>query len=145
MYLRAKFEVSSIILTNFRQRLIPPATPQTEPLKSPPRLRLIMFYLRNIYISLFLIHAATQKFRLRNSENVNINITIFNPFSDVFRGYRSGALVENGLIRYFWSYFLNPNITCRYYFWPIICNCCEKLITKGIEDFWDFETIFRSI
>ena len=101
VYLRAKFEVSSIILTNFRQRLIPPATPQTEPLKSPPILGLIMFYLRNIYISLFLIHAATQKFRLRNSENVNINITIFNPFSDVFRGYRSGALVENGLIRYF--------------------------------------------
>ena len=41
-YLRAKFEVSSIILTSFRQGVIlPPSPPQNEPLKSPPRLGLI--------------------------------------------------------------------------------------------------------
>ena len=40
VYLRAKFEVSSIILTSFRQGVIlpPPPIPQNEPLKSPPRL-----------------------------------------------------------------------------------------------------------
>ena len=101
VYLRAICEVCSIILTSFRQGVIPPTTPQNEPLKSPPILGLIMFYLRNISIFSNLIHTATQKFRLRNSENVTINITIFNPFSDVFRRYRSGTLVENGLIRYF--------------------------------------------
>ena len=43
VYLRAKFEVSSIILTSFRQGVIlpPPPPPQNEPLKSPPRLGLI--------------------------------------------------------------------------------------------------------
>ena len=47
VYLRAKFEVSSIILTCFRQGVgvnftpPPPLTsPQSEPLKSPPRLGL---------------------------------------------------------------------------------------------------------
>ena len=33
-YLRAKFEVSSIILTGFRQGVILPPPPQNEPLKS---------------------------------------------------------------------------------------------------------------
>ena len=48
VYLRAKFEVSSIILTGFRQGgILPPPhththTPQNEPLKSPPRLGLKM-------------------------------------------------------------------------------------------------------
>ena len=69
VYLCAKFEVSSIILTGFRQGLIPPPPPpQNEPLKSPLRLglkkvledqkkitdRLVYFqlslqYLRNYY------------------------------------------------------------------------------------------------
>ena len=41
VYLRAKFEVSSIILTIFRQGVIlRPSPPQNEPLKSPPRLGL---------------------------------------------------------------------------------------------------------
>ena len=42
VYLRAKFEVSSIILTSFKQggNFTPPL-PQNEPLKSPPRLELI--------------------------------------------------------------------------------------------------------
>ena len=43
VYLRVKFEVSSIILTGFRQGVIsppPPRLPQNEPLKSPIRLRL---------------------------------------------------------------------------------------------------------
>ena len=45
LYLRAKFEVSCIILTTFRQGrviLAPPplSPPQNEPLKSPPRLGL---------------------------------------------------------------------------------------------------------
>ena len=37
VYLHAKFEVSSIILTGFRWGVIPPPQPQNEPLKSPPR------------------------------------------------------------------------------------------------------------
>ena len=45
VYLRARFEVSSIILTSFRQGgdFIPPPSPtplQNEPLKHPPRLGL---------------------------------------------------------------------------------------------------------
>ena len=42
VYLRAKFEVSSTILTSFRQGVILPPSPkpQNEPLKSPPRLGL---------------------------------------------------------------------------------------------------------
>ena len=40
VYLRAKFEVSSIILTSFRHGGIVPPPPQNEPLKSPPRLGL---------------------------------------------------------------------------------------------------------
>ena len=45
VYLRAKFEVSSIILTGFRRGGVnspnpPPLPPENEPLKSPPRLRL---------------------------------------------------------------------------------------------------------
>ena len=47
VYLRAKFQVSNIILTSFRQGVIlPPSrahthTPQNKPLKSLPRLGLI--------------------------------------------------------------------------------------------------------
>ena len=40
VYLRAKFEVSSIIITGFRQGVIYPYPPQNEPLKSSPRLGL---------------------------------------------------------------------------------------------------------
>ena len=45
VYLGAKSEVSSIILTSFRQDggggvILPPPPPQNEPLKSPPRLGL---------------------------------------------------------------------------------------------------------
>ena len=44
VYLRAKFQVSSITLTNFRFRgwvgSFTPPLPQNEPLKSPPRLGL---------------------------------------------------------------------------------------------------------
>ena len=44
VYLRAKFEVSSIILTSFRQgEVLPPSQPQNKPPKSPPRLGLIHF------------------------------------------------------------------------------------------------------
>ena len=39
--LRATVYVSSIILNNLRHGIIPP-TPQNEPLKSPPKLGLIM-------------------------------------------------------------------------------------------------------
>ena len=42
MYLRAKFEVSNIILTYFRQGYgVIPSTLQNKPLKSPRRLSLI--------------------------------------------------------------------------------------------------------
>ena len=43
VYLRAKFEISSVIVTSFRQGgnfTPPPTLPQNEPLKSPPRLGL---------------------------------------------------------------------------------------------------------
>ena len=41
MYLHAKFEISRIILTSFRQGVILPLSPsQSEPLKRPPRLGL---------------------------------------------------------------------------------------------------------
>ena len=41
LYLRAKFQVSSMILTSFRQRVIlPQLPPQNKPLTSPPRFRL---------------------------------------------------------------------------------------------------------
>ena len=40
VYLRTKFQVSSVILTSFRQgvNLPPTPPPQNKPLKSPPRL-----------------------------------------------------------------------------------------------------------
>ena len=41
VYLRTKFQFSSIILTSFRQGVIlPPSQPQNKPLKGPPRLGL---------------------------------------------------------------------------------------------------------
>ena len=42
VYVRTKFQVSNIILTSFRGRVIlpTPPLPQNEPLKTPPRLRL---------------------------------------------------------------------------------------------------------
>ena len=53
VYLHAKLEVSSIILTSFRQGVIlpPPPTPQIEPLKSTPRLglKLTLFRLQNYH------------------------------------------------------------------------------------------------
>ena len=45
VYVRAKFQVSSIILTSFRRGSFttpPPPPPQSKPLKSPPRSRLIV-------------------------------------------------------------------------------------------------------
>ena len=41
VYLRAKFNFSSIILTSFRQGVILPLPPQNELLKKPPRLGLM--------------------------------------------------------------------------------------------------------
>ena len=43
VYLRAKFEVSSIILTSFRQGESPPPPTQNAPLKIPPRSGLTQF------------------------------------------------------------------------------------------------------
>ena len=43
--LPAKSEVSSIILTGFRQGVVlPPCPPQNEPLKGPPRLGLTFLF-----------------------------------------------------------------------------------------------------
>ena len=60
VYLHAKFEVSSTILTRFRQGggggvILPPPKrtplpPQNEPLKSPPRLRLSDLFNRPTYL-----------------------------------------------------------------------------------------------
>ena len=66
VYLRTKFEVSSIILARFRQGggvVTPPPpththTPQNEPLKNPPRLGLVwMFRIFSslIFFALFLL------------------------------------------------------------------------------------------
>ena len=45
VYLRTKFQVSSIILTSFKQVILPPPTPpQNEALKSPPRLGLMRLH-----------------------------------------------------------------------------------------------------
>ena len=41
MYLRTKYEVSSTILTSFRQGVILRSHPKTKPIKSPPRFGLI--------------------------------------------------------------------------------------------------------
>ena len=51
VYIRAKFEVSSIILTSFRQgggNFTPPP-PQNEPLKGPPRLALNQTFSKKQY------------------------------------------------------------------------------------------------
>ena len=63
VYLRAKFEVSSIILASFRQEgnFTPHPTTQNEPLKCPPRLGLIMKYykpgfLNPLYIDILKLH-----------------------------------------------------------------------------------------
>ena len=63
VYLHAKFEVSSIILTSFRQGGVgggvifapppPPPLPQNEPLKSPPRLGLNRLKWYRLFKSLF--------------------------------------------------------------------------------------------
>ena len=54
VYLHAKFEVSSTILTRFRQGggggNFTPLPPQNEPLKSPPRLRLSDLFNRPTYL-----------------------------------------------------------------------------------------------
>ena len=59
VYLRAKFEVSSITLTSFRHGgglFYPPPPPtQNEPLKSPPRLGLIPMFLKASYLVLLLL------------------------------------------------------------------------------------------
>ena len=62
MCLRAKFEVSRIILTGFRQgvgNFTPP--PQNEPLKSPPRLGLseVTLYFRCAQFNRLLYHTLT--------------------------------------------------------------------------------------
>ena len=53
VYLRVKFEVSNIIVTGFRHwggggnLILPPPLPQNEPLKSPPKLGLMIFIIFN--------------------------------------------------------------------------------------------------
>ena len=70
VYLRAKFEVSSIILTSFRQGVIlpppPPTPPQNEPLKSPPRLGLRHLFqaARGLVMKLLVIKNVSRTFTL---------------------------------------------------------------------------------
>ena len=65
MYLRTKFQVSSIILTSFRQELIlpysPPPPPQNWPLKSPPRSRLMFCFWASFLTDLSYLAAANAK------------------------------------------------------------------------------------
>ena len=73
VYLRTKFQVSSVILTSFTQGEILPHTTK-EPLKSPPRLRLIKcpVYLFPIYGPLVpLVYDAIQNnwFSFKLQEN----------------------------------------------------------------------------
>ena len=56
VYLRAKFEVSSIILTSFTQIPPPPNLPQNKPLKSPPRLWLIGCYRTTLVLVCVQLH-----------------------------------------------------------------------------------------
>ena len=58
VYLRTKFQVSSIILTSFKQVILPPPTPpQNEALKSPPRLGLMR--LHSLIHGIKIIHTKT--------------------------------------------------------------------------------------
>ena len=55
VYLRAQCEVSSIIITSFRQGegvFLPYPQPQKEPVKSPPRLRLSSYNLQLIKLKI---------------------------------------------------------------------------------------------
>ena len=78
VYLCVKFEVSSIILTGFRQGVIlppPPPLPQNEPLKSPPRLGLTQQ-----------IHSLHEKNPLRKSVKRLLVCVLFRgPFSHPFQ------------------------------------------------------------
>ena len=69
VYLRAKFEVSSVILTGFRNEgggvILPHPPPQNEPLKSPPRLGLIMVI---IYYSPFILKVGRDSLMSGNGQ-----------------------------------------------------------------------------
>ena len=63
LYLRAKFHVSSIILTKFRQGVIlPPPPPQNEPLKNPPKLGLKLLAMLIHGLKMFLQDQAHQTY-----------------------------------------------------------------------------------
>ena len=76
VYLRAKFEVSSIILTCFRQGVIlpTPPSPQNEPLKNPPRLGLNgVLFIQEIPKELILLSMDYDvALRLQNIENIKV-------------------------------------------------------------------------
>ena len=58
VYVHTKFQVSSMILTSFRQVVILPSlttTPQNEPLNSPPRLGLRVHLIRITYLKCFIL------------------------------------------------------------------------------------------
>ena len=71
VYLRAKFQESSIIVTSFRQGVISsPTPPQNKPLKHPPRLGLMESGIKSIQESLVSIY---QYFGLINLSELSYN------------------------------------------------------------------------
>ena len=80
VYLRAKFEVSSIILTSFRQggNFTPPP-PQNESLKSPPRLGLNSSKHLN-WISLMSYKKHLDDSFYRNELTVAKNVFLLSPY-----------------------------------------------------------------
>ena len=120
VYLCAKCQDSSITLTSFRQGVIlPPLSPQNEPLKSPPRLRLK-------YLRLITSWQWYQKFHSGKRSRTNIKIVKTQVFILV------NKILVLKILHLFVKYFQNEAFDSTIYGKKSMCSF-----------FWDFALLCR--
>ena len=91
VYLRAKFQFSSIILTSFRQGVIlPPPPPQNEPLKSPSRVGGLKLIKSSALTAKFTVLLLTSPFKL-----LNLSLSLF---VDALISIQFGVSISTGVM-----------------------------------------------
>ena len=90
VYLRAKFQVSSIILTSFRQGVILPPPPQNEPLKSPSRVGGLKLIKSSALTAKFTVLLLTSPLKL-----LNLSLSFF---VDALISIQFGVSISTGVM-----------------------------------------------
>ena len=130
--------------------ILPPSPPQNEPVKSPPRLSLI---LRNKY-SNYKIHlpVSVSRPRILIQDRKRKENSLWYPVNKVFRTQRFQGDMKSKRYKQYWLIWLNNFKKCVKSWKPYECSCrlleklyCSRKLPEAIVLRWSVKIVFLKI